>query len=483
VCLLISLVALAAPPPPAPAAGPVAAEAMTGLNFEGLTPDQKALAVKILNENSCDCGCGMKLAVCRRDDPKCPRSPGLGKSVIDLVKQGKSTDEIVKSVLTPKSKFVAFDLKPGEAPSIGPKDAKVTILHYFDYQCPFCTKVVPTLDQIAKDYPDSVRIVFKMHPLAMHPNAVPAAEAALAAAAQGKFLEMDHKLFENQKQLTRETFLRLAKELNLDIDRFTKDLDTHTYAAVIQKETKEVEDIGSTGTPASFINGRYLSGAKPYAAFKDMIDEELAWAKAGNRPEFTIAKNVSAASAKPAASGGPDPSKVYDIAAGNAPFAGPASAKVTILHYFDYQCPFCVRVAPTLDQILKNYPNDVRVVYKMHPLSFHPNAMPAAQAALAANAQGKFAPMNTKLLASSSALSRDKYLQFASEIGLDVKRFTNDLDTNAYKAAIDAEAAEAVKVGATGTPASFVNGRFISGAAPYESFKKIIDEELAKATK
>jgi hypothetical protein len=107
---------------------------MTGLVFDGLTPEQNALAVSILNENGCDCGCGMKLAVCRRDDPKCPRSPGLGKSVIDLVKLGKGKAEIVKTVLSPPSKFVQFALTPGDAPSIGPKDAKVTILHYTDYQ-------------------------------------------------------------------------------------------------------------------------------------------------------------------------------------------------------------------------------------------------------------------------------------------------------------------------------------------------------------
>jgi len=385
--------------------------------------------------------------------------------------------------LSPKSKFVEFALTPGDAPSIGPKNAKVTLLHYFDYQCPFCAKVVPTLDQIAKDYPDSVRIVFKMHPLGMHPNAMPAAEAAMAAAAQGKFLAMDHKLFENQQQLTRDKFISLAKEIGLDVDRFTKDIDSHAYLAAIQKEAKEAEDIGSSGTPASFVNGRYLSGAKPYSAFKDMIDEELGWAKAGNRPEFKIAKNVAEASSKPAAPAGPDPNKVYDIAAGDAPSRGPAKAKVTILHYFDYQCPFCVRLAPTFEQILKDYPKDVRVVYKMHPLPMHQNAMPAAEAAMAANAQGKFTPMHEKLFANSTSLSRDKYLQLASEIGLDVKRFTNDIDTNAYKKTIDAETEEVMKVGATGTPASFVNGRFLSGAQPYEAFKKIIDEEIAKATK
>ena len=338
VCLLAFSLVLAAPPQkPAPSAGPVPPEAMTGLVFDGLTPEQKTLAVAILNENGCDCGCGMKVAVCRRDDAKCPRSPGLGKSVIDMVKQGKGRDEIVKAVLSPPSKFVSFALTPGEAPSIGPKKAKVTLLHYFDYQCPFCTRALPAIDQIAKDYPDSVRIVFKMHPLAMHPNAMPAAEAAMAAAAQGKFLEMHRKLFENQQQLTREKFLSLAKDIGLDVDRFTKDLDAHTYAAAIQKDAKEAEDIGATGTPASFVNGRYLSGAKPYTTFQAMIDEELAWAKAGNRPEFKIAKNVSEASAKPAAAAGPDPNKVYEIAAGDAPSRGPASAKVTILHYYDYQ--------------------------------------------------------------------------------------------------------------------------------------------------
>ena len=142
-----------------------------------------------------------------------------------------------------------------------------------------------------------------------------------------------------------------------------------------------------------------------------------------------------------------------------------------------------MRVGPTLDKILADYPADVRMVYKQHPLPMHQNAMPAAEAAMAANAQGKFAAMNEKLLANSSALSRDKFLQIAAEIGLDVKKFTNDIDTHAFKKSIDAMAQEAMTAGANGTPASFVNGRFLSGAQPYEAFKQIIDEEIAKAAK
>jgi len=142
-----------------------------------------------------------------------------------------------------------------------------------------------------------------------------------------------------------------------------------------------------------------------------------------------------------------------------------------------------VRVGATLDQILASYPKDVRVVYKMHPLPMHKNAMIAAQAAMAANAQGKFHDMNAKLLANSTSLSRDKILEIAQAIGLDVKKFTSDLDANAFKADIDADTKEVMGVGATGTPASFVNGRFVNGAAPLDNFKKIIDEELAKLTK
>ncbi len=142
-----------------------------------------------------------------------------------------------------------------------------------------------------------------------------------------------------------------------------------------------------------------------------------------------------------------------------------------------------MRVGPTLDKILTEFPEDVRVVYKMHPLPMHQNAMPAAEAAMAAHAQGKFAAMHEKIVANSTALSRDKYLQFAAEIGLDVKKFTSDIDSHTYKAMIDAQTQEVMKVGATGTPATFVNGRFLSGAQPFEAFKKIIDEEIAKAKK
>ena len=109
----------------------------------------------------------------------------------------------------------------------------------------------------------------------------------------------------------------------------------------------------------------------------------------------------------------------------------------------------------------------------------HPQATIAAEAAMAAHAQGRFGPMNQKLLESNGALSREAILAMASALGLDMKRFTRELDEHAHKAAIEAQVEEATKIGVTGTPASFVNGRFLSGAQPYEAFKKMVDEALA----
>ena len=139
-----------------------------------------------------------------------------------------------------------------------------------------------------------------------------------------------------------------------------------------------------------------------------------------------------------------------------------------------------MRVGPTLEKLVKDYPEDVRVVYKMHPLPMHSQAMIAADAAMAAHAQGKFLAMHQKLSENSGKLTREKILELAAAVGLDVPRFTKDLDTHAFKADIDRQVQEVMSVGASGTPASFVNGKFLSGAQPYESFKQAVDAELAR---
>jgi protein-disulfide isomerase len=171
---------------------------------------------------------------------------------------------------------------------------------------------------------------------------------------------------------------------------------------------------------------------------------------------------------------------IYPVKPGDAPSKGPANAALTMIVFSDFQCPFCKRIEPTLAELQKHYGKKLRVVWKNYPLPFHPNAAPAAEAALAADAQGKFWPMHDKLFANSDALDRASLEKYAGELGLDLARFKADLDAERYKARIEADTKEGTEVGVNGTPAVFINGRKIAGAYPLETFRAVADEELAK---
>jgi protein-disulfide isomerase len=118
-------------------------------------------------------------------------------------------------------------------------------------------------------------VAWKNHPLPFHKDAMPAAMASMAAHEQGKFWEYHDKLFANQQKLSRADLLKYAKELKLDVAKFTKDLDSGKYKAQIEADTNEAVAIGAGGTPAFFVNGRFLNGAKPFAEFAKVINAEL----------------------------------------------------------------------------------------------------------------------------------------------------------------------------------------------------------------
>jgi protein-disulfide isomerase len=171
------------------------------------------------------------------------------------------------------------------------------------------------------------------------------------------------------------------------------------------------------------------------------------------------------------------------IDAGNSPSKGPANAKVTIIEFSDFQCPYCSKGKETMDQVLKAYPNDVRVVFKNMPLSFHKEAEPAARAALAAHKQGKFWEMHDALFAKQADLSAELYTKTAESLGLDLAKFKADFESEELKKAVAADMELATKNGITGTPGFFVNGVAVRGAYPYEHFKSLIDRWLANPAK
>ena len=149
-----------------------------------------------------------------------------------------------------------------------------------DFQCPFCSRVEPTLTKVREDYKGKVRIAWHDLPLPFHQNAMPAATAARAAGEQGKFWEMHDKLFANQTNLDRPSLEKYAQELGLNMAKFKAALDSDKYKKEIQADSEAGAKIGARGTPAFFINGKFLSGAQPYEAFKAKIDEELKTAEA-----------------------------------------------------------------------------------------------------------------------------------------------------------------------------------------------------------
>jgi protein-disulfide isomerase len=176
----------------------------------------------------------------------------------------------------------------------------------------------------------------------------------------------------------------------------------------------------------------------------------------------------------------PDPGAHYAVKTDGAPVRGPADAKITVVEFLDFQCPFCSRVQPTLAQIQKTYGDKVRIVFKHLPLRIHAQAAGAAAAAEAAHGQNKFWEMHDLMFANQRDLGDAKYEEWARQIGLDMDRFQKDLKSPALSQRIEADSQEAAKLGVSGTPAFFINGRYVSGAQPFDAFKKVIDEELAK---
>ena len=381
--------------------------------------------------------------------------------------------------------MTVFKVPVEASPTEGSKDAPVTIVEISDYQCPFCGRGNVTISQLQKDYGQKLRVVMKQNPLSFHPFAKPAALAALAAGEQGKYWEMHRKLFENQQALTEPDLEKYAAELGLNLEKWKNDRGNPKLTQIIAKDQALAASMGATGTPAFFINGRKISGAQPIEVFKTVIDEELVKASSLSQQGVpadqvyarTIEKGTTAPVAQAPAEG---PPKKIDVPS-DSPVWGAKNAPVTIVEWSDFQCPFCSRVTPTLEQIKKAYPTNVRLVFRNEPLPFHNNAQLAAEASMAAHEQGKFWAYHDKLFANQNALDRPSLEKYAQEIGLNMAKFKAGLDQGKFKARVQQDASAGAAAGANGTPNFFINGRQLVGAQPFESFKAVIDQELAKS--
>ena len=166
--------------------------------------------------------------------------------------------------------------------------------------------------------------------------------------------------------------------------------------------------------------------------------------------------------------------------AATGPAKGPANAPVTIVEFSDFQCPFCSRLTPTIKQVEEKYGNKVRVVFRQYPLPFHQNAQKAAEASLCAADQGKFWEMHDAMFADQNALGVDQLKAKAATLGLNAEQFNSCVDSGKHAATIQADMKDGSAAGVSGTPALFINGRFINGAVPLEQITSVIDDELRR---
>lgn len=161
----------------------------------------------------------------------------------------------------------------GESPVRGDKKAEYTIITFSDFQCPFCKRGDDTIKELMKKYDKKIKYVFKSFPLGFHPEAAPAAKAAWAADKQGKFFEYHDKLFENQGKLSEDLYIQIAKDLNLNLDKFNKDRASEDATKSIQADTKQGQDVGIQGTPGFILNGIRILGAYPIDHFEKIISK------------------------------------------------------------------------------------------------------------------------------------------------------------------------------------------------------------------
>lgn len=191
---------------------------------------------------------------------------------------GKKTSKNPVLVYLKKPKRPVADVSVGNAATYGSADAKVTIVEFSDFQCPFCSKGANVLNEIKKKYGKKVRVAFKNYPLPFHSHAKVAAIAGLCANEQGsnKFWKMHDEMFANQDKLMESGLIAAAAKVGLDNDKFKSCLKSKKYQKQVEAEMKEGQAIGVKSTPTFFVNGMLVSGAQPLAVFSEIIDEELA---------------------------------------------------------------------------------------------------------------------------------------------------------------------------------------------------------------
>src|SRR5258706_1869181 len=354
-------------------------------------------------------------------------------------KRGGGTDigaEVTANGAAPDQSAASVPVSSKD-PQWGKPTAPVTIVEISDFQCPFCSRVEPTVQQLKDKYgPDKIRVVWKNNPLPFHKNARPTADAAMTVFGLNgseAFWKFHDTAFANQSALSDENYEKWAAEAGVDRAKINAALSTKKISAKVDEDLAVSKKLGANGTPAFRINGVTVSGAQPFDKFKEVIDAQLAEAQkliaTGIKPSDAYIqlsnKNQNAAPAqaqKKDEGDEEDDKSVWRVpVVDDDPVKGPKDALVTIVEFSDFQCPFCKRVEDTMKQVTDTYAQDVQGVWKDNPLPFHPRAKPSAtlgRAAYKAKGDKGFWDAHDALFASQPKLEDDDLKGIAEKLGL-----------------------------------------------------------------
>jgi protein-disulfide isomerase len=197
----------------------------------------------------------------------------IGGTIEAYVKDRQQEEKLKQEAMLFKDKV---DIEIGGSPTKGPKDATIKIIEFSDFECPYCSQGQKNVEEVLKQFPGKVSLTFKNLPLEFHKNALPAAKAALAADKQGKFWDFHDELFANQRTLNDEFYEKTAKKLNLDVDKFKKDMESEEVKKQIESDSADAKKAGAAGTPMFVVNGVKLRGAQPPTEFARIIEKLLA---------------------------------------------------------------------------------------------------------------------------------------------------------------------------------------------------------------
>ena len=381
-----------------------------------------------------------------------------------------------------------YEFNLENSPVLGNPDAPVKIVVWSEFQCPYSKRMNQKLEELVESEPDKYALYYKTR--IIHARAILEHEAGYSAHRQGKFWQLSKLFYEHQAEMVRlsredqekykERIIELAEQAGVDVDLLRQDLDSHKYLAQLQAENKEANEIGVRGTPAVFINGYYygadpevvLEEVKKQAEFGEPDPVEAGLERIKSNLDY-LKKYFKARQRKE-----------FDLT--NSPRLGKKDAKVKLVVFSDFQCPFCQKMAKLLEEKYQEHSEEVAVYFKNFVV--HSKAMLEHQAAMSAWKQGKFWEYHDllfqnrqemiKISKESQEKLKEKLIEFAQQLGLDQDKFLTDLESEEVKQIIEQHLKEGREAGVRGTPTVYINGYFY-GYNPDTVMQKI-DQEIKK---